>query len=147
MTQPAGEQHIGAEGGPVGVRLNQVPLDPGGSSSPGGSQPGLASSPAEKKAAAKAIEDHIEPDTKKAGEWADTETNSAVKAFEPKGGDGWVTSGALKKAHTTWGEQVRNLMNRLASEKSALRSTNNLLQNTDLGVGSGLRQISPLDGY
>ncbi|MFF6996062.1 hypothetical protein ACFY93_14120 [Streptomyces sp. NPDC008313] len=129
------------------MRLNQVPLDSGGSSSPGAGQPGLASSPAEKKAAAKAIEDHIEPDTKKAGEWADVETNSAVKAFEPKDGDGWVTSGTLKKAHTTWGEQVQNLMNRLASEKSALRSTNILLQGTDLGVGSGLRQISPLDGY
>ncbi|MFD5267205.1 hypothetical protein [Streptomyces sp. NPDC058335] len=107
----------------------------------------MASSPAEKQAAAKAIEDHIEPDTKKAGDWADTETNAAVRAFAPKDGDGWVTSGALKKAHETWDGQVRNLMSRLASEKSALRSTDTVLQNTDLGVGTGVRRISPIEGY
>ncbi|GGW86121.1 hypothetical protein CP966_21860 [Streptomyces galilaeus] len=152
MAQSAGVPGIagGGEASPAGMRLNQIPLDPGGSS-PGGQLPGgqkdLASSPAQKQAAAKAIEDHIEPDTKKAGDWAETETNAAVKAFAPKDGDGWVTSGALKKAHDTWDGQVQNLMSRLASEKAALRSTNTVLQNTDLGVGTDVRRISPIEGY
>ena len=38
-------------------------------------------------------------------------------------------------------------MNRLASEKAALRSTNTVLQGTDLGVGDGLRQSSSFDVY
>ncbi|MGC9381976.1 hypothetical protein [Streptomyces sp. MH13] len=113
----------------------------------GGGRKDLASTPAQKKAAAKAIEDHLEPDTRKAGDRADDDTGAAVKAFAPKDGDGWVTSGALKKAHKTWGEQVQNLMNRLGSEKEALRSTNILFQNTDFGVGLGVRKSSNLDGY
>jgi hypothetical protein len=126
------------------MRLNQYPADSGGSS---GGQKDLASSPAEKQAAARAIEDHIEPSTRKSGAWADDETDAAVKSFAAKDGHGWVTSGAFKKAHKTWGEQVQNLMNRLASEKEALRSTNKVLQNTDLGVGTGVRNSSSLDGF
>ncbi|WP_328659570.1 hypothetical protein [Streptomyces sp. NBC_00334] len=141
-------EHGGGAGQPVGMRLNQFPADPGFAPGPaGGGEKDLASSPTQKKAAAKAIEDHIEPDTRKAGDWADEDTGAAVKAFAAKDGDGWVTSGSLKKAHKTWGEQVQNLMNRLSSEKEALRSTNILFQNTDFGVGNGLRQSSNLDGY
>ncbi|CAM5699077.1 hypothetical protein [Streptomyces aurantiogriseus] len=152
MTQPTGEQHRAASGaeGPVGTRLNQIPSDPGGSAGgfpSGGQKKDLASSPAQKRAAAKAIEDDIEPGTKKAGDWADTETDAVVKAFGPQDGEGWITSAALKKAHRTWGEQVTNLMNRLASEKAALRGTNTVLQGTDLGVGNGIRQSSNLDAY
>lgn len=134
----------------VGMRLNQLPGDPGGSTGPLGllgGQKDLASSPAEKKAAAQAIEDHIEPDTKKAGDWADVETGAAVTEFGAQGGHGWLTSGAVKKAHKTWGDQVQNLMNRLASEKAALRNTNTQLHGSDLGVQSGMRAVSPLDGY
>ena len=130
--------------GPVSLRLNQIPADPGGSS---GGREDLASSPAEKRAAARAVEDHIEPDTRTVGDWADGETDSAVKEFGPKDGHGWLASGSLKKAHKTWGEQVQNLMNRLAAEKAALRGTNSLLQNTDFGVDAGLRESSNLDGY
>ncbi|MHB9859748.1 hypothetical protein [Streptomyces sp. YIM S03343] len=64
---------------PVNTRLNQLPADSGGS---GGGQPDLASSPAEKRAAAKAIEDHIEPGTKTSADWADEETNAAVKELK-----------------------------------------------------------------
>jgi hypothetical protein len=130
------------------MRLNQIPVEPGGSAGPpgvlppGGGRPDLASSPAEKRAAAKALEDSIEPGTRAAGDWADTETEKAVGALQ-----GWLTSGALKKAHTTWGEQVTNLMNRLSSEKAALRGTGTLLQGTDLTTGANLRAPSALDGY
>ncbi|GGQ91939.1 hypothetical protein GCM10010267_63620 [Streptomyces griseorubens] len=139
---------VGGGEQPVGMRLNQYPADTGGPPGPAGAgSRDLASSPAQKKAAAKAIEENLQPDTRKAGDLADDETGAAVKAFAAKDGDGWVTSTALKKAHKTWGEQVQALMNRLGSEKEALRSTNILLQNTDFGVGLGIRKSSSLDGY
>ncbi|MCL3997087.1 hypothetical protein [Streptomyces lavenduligriseus] len=131
---------------PVGMRLNQLPGDVGGSPTPPGLPGGqgkLVSTPAEKQAAANAIEQHIEPDTRKAGDHADTETDAAVRAFR----DGWRTSGALKKAHTAWGEQVKNLMNMLASDKAALRSANITLQGTDIQVGSNTNAVSVFNGY
>ncbi|MFF8877800.1 hypothetical protein [Streptomyces flaveolus] len=114
----------------------------------GGGRKDLASSPAEKAAAVKAIEEHLQPDTAKAGAWADEDTGSAVKAFAAKDGDGWVTSAALKKAHETWGRQVKNLMDRLDAEKGALRGAGTVLQGTDYGVGAQTAKIrppSPLD--
>ncbi|MFD4558149.1 hypothetical protein ACFWP5_28170 [Streptomyces sp. NPDC058469] len=107
----------------------------------------LASSPGEKRAAARAIEDHIEPGTRAAGRWADDENGAAVREFAAKDGDGWVTSAALKKAHGAWADQVKNLMDRLGAEKDALRSGNAVLTSTDLAVGSTLRQQSSLDTY
>ncbi|NJQ03603.1 hypothetical protein [Streptomyces zingiberis] len=138
-------------GDPTALRLNQTPGDPGGSPYnppfPGG-LPTFGSSPEQKRAAANAIEKDIEPDSRKAGDWAEEATESAVKAFEAKDGEGWQTSGALKKAHTTWGTQVTTLMNRLKSEKEALRATNTVFQNNDLGVGQNLlRPPSAFDGY
>ncbi|MFF7328619.1 hypothetical protein [Streptomyces sp. NPDC008150] len=129
----------------VGTRLDQLPGDVTDSTgSPGfGSQPDLASSPAEKKAAAKAIEDHIEPDTRAAGDWANAPTCGAVTEFR----DGWVTSGALKRAHAAWDEQVRTLMNRLSSDKAALRAANNVFHSTDTEVGANSRSVSVIDGY
>ena len=108
---------------------------------------GLASSPAEKRAAARAIQDHIESQTRKAGGWADDETAAAVMAFGARDGDGWQTSAALRKAHETWGDQVKNLMDRLGAEKDSLGSTNTVLTSTDLAVGARLRQLSALDRY
>ncbi|MEU0632230.1 hypothetical protein [Streptomyces sp. NPDC005989] len=130
------------------MRLNQHPADQGGSS--GGGQQNLVSTPAEKKAAAKAIEDHIEPDTKKAGRHVDEDTSGVVKAFDAKDGHGWLMSSAMKKAHKTWGEQVQALMNRLGSEKVSLRETNILLTNTDFDVRSGVQGVrtpSVFDGF
>jgi hypothetical protein len=114
----------------------------------GGGRKDLASSPAEKAAAVKALEERIQPDTARAGAWAEEETTSAVKAFTAKDGDGWATSAALKKAHETWGGQVKNLMDRLDSEKGALRGAGVILRTTDIGVGAEARKIrppSPLD--
>ncbi|MFD7709244.1 hypothetical protein ACFV6E_26790 [Streptomyces sp. NPDC059785] len=125
-----------------GMRLNQLPAQRSG---PGGGQPDLVSSPARKKAAARAIEEHLEPDTRRAGAWAEEETESAVKEFGARDGHGWVTSGALKRAHKTWHGQVRTLLNRLGSEKEALRGTAGLFQVTDIDVGAQLRQPSGLD--
>ncbi|WP_405862870.1 hypothetical protein OG407_30715 [Streptomyces sp. NBC_01515] len=107
----------------------------------------LASSPSEKRAAARAFEDHIEPGTRAAGRWADDENGAAVREFAAKDGDGWVTSAALKKAHGAWADQVKNLMDRLGAERDALRSGNAVLTSTDLAVGSTLRERSALDTF
>ncbi|MEV6295348.1 hypothetical protein AB0M41_34125 [Streptomyces sp. NPDC051896] len=131
----------------VGMRLNQYPADPGGGGSTGGGGPDLASSPAEKKAAADTLHNDIEPDTKKAGAWADDETSAVVKAFDAKDGHGWLTSGAVGKAHKTWGEQVQNLVNQLSGDESALRADTTLLSGTDVGVGDKARKVSVFDTY
>ncbi|WP_406123201.1 hypothetical protein [Streptomyces sp. NBC_00989] len=134
----------GVSGGVPGVLdVSGVPSVPGVSAR----RPALASSPGEKRAAARAIEDHIEPGTRAAGRWADDENGAAVREFAAKDGDGWVTSAALKKAHGTWADQVKNLMDRLGAEKGALRSGNAVLTSTDLAVGSTLREKSSLDTF
>ncbi|MDI1456117.1 hypothetical protein NHG22_20185 [Streptomyces sp. ATE26] len=107
----------------------------------------LASTPAEKRAAARALNDHIEPDTRRAGEWADDETAAAVKAFGARDGHGWLTAPALRRAHAAWGRQVKNLIDRLGAEKDALTSTNVVLTNSDAAAGSALRRTSALDLY
>ncbi|MFF4572224.1 hypothetical protein [Streptomyces sp. NPDC001410] len=131
----------------VSMRLNQYPADPGGGGSTGGGGPDLASSPAEKKAAADTLYNEIEPHTTTAGAWADDETSAVVKAFDAKDGHGWLTSGAVSKAHTTWSEQVQNLVKQLVHDESALRNNNTLLSGTDFGVGAGARKVSVLDTY
>ncbi|SDN41342.1 hypothetical protein [Streptomyces wuyuanensis] len=107
--------------------------------------PDLASTPAQKKAAANAIEKHLEPDTKKAGDTAEESTGAAVREFSGKDGHGWDTSPALKRAHEAWEKQVKALMGRLGSEKSALRNTSVLLRGTDVGIAVQTRQSSSLD--
>ncbi|MFJ9814017.1 hypothetical protein ACIRU3_01855 [Streptomyces sp. NPDC101151] len=131
----------------VGMQLNQYPADPGGGGSTGGGQKDLASSPAEKQAAANAIEKNIEPHTRTAGAWADDETDSVVKAFGAKDGHGWLTSGAVSTTHKTWGESVQTLMTRLAGDKGALRGSNTVLTGTDTGIGGGLLKPSPITAY
>ncbi|MEV7684355.1 hypothetical protein ACFW1F_01250 [Streptomyces bungoensis] len=129
------------------MRLNKLPADLGGGGSTGGGQPDLASSPAEKKAAANTLHNEIEPHTTTAGAWADDETSAVVKAFDAKDGHGWVTSSAVSKAHKTWSEQVQNLVNQLSGDESALRNNNTLMTGTDVGVGAGVRKVSVLDTY
>ncbi|MFE3493930.1 hypothetical protein [Streptomyces sp. NPDC059175] len=131
-----------SETGVQQMRLNQLALAGGG-----GGIADLASTPAQKKAAADAIEKHLEPDTKKAGDTAELSTNAAVRELSGKDGEGWDTSPALKTAHEAWERQVKGLMGRLGSEKSALRGTSILLRNTDVGVGLQTRQSSTLDKF
>ncbi|MBL1105597.1 hypothetical protein JK361_13550 [Streptomyces sp. 5-8] len=112
-----------------------------------GAKKDLVSVPAVKRAAAKALEDHIEPDTRTAGAWADDDTCAAVKAFGARDGDGWLASGALRTAHETWARQVGDLLDRLGAEKIALRATNTVLTSADIGTGGALRKLSALDRY
>ncbi|MEU6596894.1 hypothetical protein [Streptomyces flaveolus] len=128
------------------MQLNQLADSGGGGGSVGG-QPRLASSPAQKQAAANTIEREIEPGTSEAGAWADHETDAVVKAFGATDGDGWLTSGAVKTAHEKWGAQVKELMNMLSADKGALRAANRTLTATDAGVGAAARRPSVLDQY
>ncbi|MFJ4923089.1 hypothetical protein [Streptomyces sp. NPDC088725] len=127
---------------------NPFLTDPGAGGNGFPPPPYLASSPEAKRKAAKSIDEHIEPDIRKGGVVADESTSTAVKAFGAKDGDGWVTSSGLKTAHATWSDQVKALLNRLASEKSALLATNTVLGGTDLQTGAGVKRIpSSFDGY
>ncbi|MEU0395712.1 hypothetical protein ABZ208_23595 [Streptomyces sp. NPDC006208] len=125
------------------MQLNQLAPERGG----GDGSPDLASTPAQKKAAANAIEKHLEPDTKKAADKAEESTGAAAKEFSGKDGEGWDTSAGLKKAHGTWEKQVKALMDRLGSEKYALRNTSVLFQNNDVGIAAQARQSSSLDRF
>ncbi|MGW2105968.1 hypothetical protein [Streptomyces sp. NPDC001948] len=137
-------------GASTAMRLDQAPGDPSPPPVYGPFAPGakdLVSTPAQKRAAANAIENHLEPDTKQAGGWAREETSAAVKALAAKDGHGWITSRALKNAHKAWGDQVQNLMNRLGAEKTALRDAHTILHGTDLSIEGKIRSTSPFDNY
>jgi hypothetical protein len=129
------------------MRLNHLPDGPGGGGSAGGGRPDLAHSPEEKQAAADTLHNDIQPHTKTAGQWADDETNAVVKAFDAKDGHGWLTSGAVSKAHKIWGEQVHDFLNRLAGDESALRQSSTVLTGTDAAVGGTARKVSIFDTY
>ncbi|AEN12730.1 MULTISPECIES: hypothetical protein [unclassified Streptomyces] len=128
LRSQAAEQQQGTS-----MRLNGADEGP----APGlGGQADLASTPAEKKAAANTIENELEPSTKKATDWADEASATAVKEF-----DGWDTGAGLKKVTETWDKQVKVLMGRLSSEKNALRGANLYFNNNELDINS---QFSPL---
>ncbi|MET9687619.1 MULTISPECIES: hypothetical protein [unclassified Streptomyces] len=119
----------------VDMRLNSTDGGVAGPVAPGGSG-SFGSTPAEKKAAANTIETELEPNTKKAAEHADEATNSAITGF-----DGWATAAGLKKVSDTWDAQVKNLMGRLSSEKTALRGASGLFVSNDVGLGNQFRPI------
>ncbi|MET9362590.1 hypothetical protein ABZX93_16965 [Streptomyces sp. NPDC006632] len=131
-----------------GTGLSLDHQTPGPGLFPGTGQPDFTSTPEAKRSAANTIEGHLEPDTRKSGSHADEATAATVKEFGPHDGQGWATSGALKKAQTTWSEQVQALMNRLGAEKAALRGTNTLFLNTDRAINHGIARVpSSLDHY
>ncbi|MCJ1677229.1 hypothetical protein MTF65_07725 [Streptomyces sp. APSN-46.1] len=115
------------------MRLNQLPADQGGGSGV------LATAPPAKKKAANTIETVLQPGTTKAADAADAPTNGAIKAFS-----GWETAVGLTKAHTHWDDQVKRLMGRLNSEKTALRGASNLFTGNDQLTGNGFRSIQPI---
>ncbi|MFG2971603.1 hypothetical protein ACGFYY_01200 [Streptomyces sp. NPDC048331] len=133
--------HPGAGDAQVDMRLNGTGA-PAGPLAPGGSGT-FGSTPAEKTAAANTIETELEPNTKTATDHADEATNTAVKGF-----DGWDTAAGMKKLAETWDKQVKVLMGRLGSEKSALRGASGLFVRNDIGLGDQFHPIgqSKLNG-
>ncbi|GGZ91590.1 hypothetical protein GCM10010371_59290 [Streptomyces subrutilus] len=122
--------------GPARMRLNQLPGDQGGAPTSGGGPGVLATAPPEKKKAANTIENVLQPGTTKAADAADEPTKTAVKAFT-----GWDTGAGLSKAHTHWGDQVKRLMGRLNSEKTALRGASNLFTGNDQLTGGSFQPV------
>ncbi|MEE1798703.1 hypothetical protein PUR57_08455 [Streptomyces sp. JV176] len=115
----------------AGMRLNSAgtgPLLPGTED--------LAATPAQKASAANTIETELEPNTKKAGVWADETSGSAVTGLE-----GWETAAGLKKVQETWEKQVKALMGRLSAEKGALRATSGLFVKNDVEIDSGFAPL------
>ncbi|MCX5013841.1 hypothetical protein OG765_23030 [Streptomyces sp. NBC_00555] len=133
------QQRQATDGGPSPqMRLNQLPADQGGSPVPGssGGYGVLATAPPEKKKAANTIENVLQPGTTKAADAADEPTKNAVKAFT-----GWETAAGLTKAHTHWDDQVKRLMGRLNSEKTALRGASNLFTGNDQLTGQSFQPV------
>lgn len=134
-----------AERGSTGMQLNRLPEDgPAPSPGPGGT-PKLASSAAEKNAAAGVIDSELLTSTKKAGGHADESNSGAVGAF-----GGWATATALKKVQTTWDAQVKTLLGRLSRERDGLRNTAVTLTGVDVDRRDGISAIrtpSALDDY
>ncbi|WP_406059968.1 hypothetical protein OG462_21905 [Streptomyces sp. NBC_01077] len=123
--------------------MNQ--LDGGGGAGTSGGPPHLATAPAKKKSAANTIENELEPDTAKAAKVADAATTAAVGGFE-----GWATAAGLKTVETTWDNQVKNLLARLASEKTALRGTAVAFSRQELDARAriaGVRPTSSIEKY
>ncbi|MCX5613411.1 MULTISPECIES: hypothetical protein [unclassified Streptomyces] len=131
FTQEWGSERARAAG-QAAMRLNGVPAADGG----GGGGGTFTSTPAQKRSAANTIETELEPNTKKATEYADESTDTAVKGF-----DGWDAAAGLKKAADTWDQQVKVLMGRLGSEKGSLRGASGLFVQNDLGTGDGFRPL------
>lgn len=132
----AGIRTSAPEQGAVGMRLNQ--LDGGGGGGSAGGSPDLATAPAKKKAAANTIENELEPNTGKAAAWADSATTAAVAGFA-----GWATAAGLKTVETTWDKQVRTLLARLASEKTALRGTALSFSGQELDTRARIAGVRP----
>jgi hypothetical protein len=100
--------------------------------------PDFSSSATKKKAAVTALEQHIQPDTKSAGEVVDDSTKAAKDGFK-----NWATGGALGQAHTGWQASVKALQARLTTEKAALSGANGLFQSNDGRTGLRLSLLAP----
>ncbi|MCY0930310.1 hypothetical protein OTB20_29805 [Streptomyces sp. H27-H1] len=118
------------------TRLNQLPAEQGGSPAPAGGPGVLATAPPAKKKAADTIENVLQPGTTKAADAADEPTRGAVAAF-----GGWATATGLTKAHEHWDDQVKRLMGRLNSEKTALRGASNLFTGNDQLTGGSFQPV------
>ncbi|MFE7512667.1 hypothetical protein ACFU8I_15835 [Streptomyces sp. NPDC057540] len=132
-----------AAGPSASMRLNQLAPAAGGG---GVGNPDMASSPAAKKAAVKALNDDLEPGVTRDGKHAAETTKDAVRAFGAKDGNGWDTSGALRRAHETWEKQVKMLLGRLSSEKQALGATGTSMRNNELDIAARLARQSRIQG-
>ncbi len=145
LEQTTVEPVDGHDGGmPTATRLNGIPEeDRRISPQAPGSRPDLASTPAQKRAAANTISTELQPNTKKAGNRPDEAMAKAISAFS-----GWATGTGLKTVDTTWEKQVKTLLGRLDSEKSALVSAATILVTTDVDRGASIKSIpSSLNSY
>lgn len=144
--EEAGAEPVGrhGDGSSTPMKLSGIPED---DRAPAAQAPGnradLASTPAQKRAAANTISTELQPNTKKAGNRPDESMTTAISTFS-----GWATGKGLKTVHTTWESQVKTLLGRLDSEKGALGSAASILLTTDVERGTSIKSIpSSLNSY
>ncbi|MFJ6514326.1 hypothetical protein ACIQMO_16865 [Streptomyces sp. NPDC091406] len=114
------------------TQLNGIPDDSG----PGFGNNVLASTPQEKAAASRTIQDELLGSTSDAANKADESSKAAAKEFAD-----WATGPAIKKLDETWDKQVKTLMNRLQTERDGLSGTAKNFAGQELDIRS---QFSPL---
>ncbi|MEI7030725.1 hypothetical protein [Streptomyces pratensis] len=115
------------------TRLNGVG---DGAASPGVGDKDLASTPAEKAAAARTIENELLGSTGSAMNDADESSKAAATEFAD-----WLTGPAITKLGKTWDRQVQTLMGRLRTERDGLSGTANNVAGLELDLRS---QFTPL---
>ncbi|WP_431983105.1 hypothetical protein [Streptomyces qinglanensis] len=134
----------GAEQGP----LQLARADPGDAERPGT----LASSPGDKKRAAKFMQEHLLPDTQAAGRMGEGGGKVVPPLLGPEvqgkgvlkpdtgleGLSGWALESAMSDAMSVWQGQVARLMGRLQEELKALGGTNKLFKGQDLAEGRSI---------
>lgn len=110
----------------------------------------LAHSDAEKKKAAKCIEEHLGPGTKKAGVIADDASElvagnpSAPTAVSSGTMRDWEVQKALSHRMGEWRRHFRQLDGRLDSELAGLRGNNLLFGRTEVDTRASFNGITPL---
>ncbi|MCX4823439.1 hypothetical protein OG883_26880 [Streptomyces sp. NBC_01142] len=99
------------------TRINSAGPGGAGGAGPAG-EADLKTDPTGTAVAVRALEEVVQPGTRKAGAAADDTTGSTVREFT-----GWQTGTGLKDAHEEWGLGVKSLEARLANDKAALQGT------------------------
>ncbi|WP_137234402.1 hypothetical protein [Streptomyces sp. BPSDS2] len=119
------------------MQLNGVPDEPG----PGFGNNILASTPQEKAAASKTIQEELLGSTAKAANHADESSKAAAREFTD-----WATGPAIKKLDETWDKQVKTLTNRLQTERDGLSGTAKNFAGLELDVRYQFNSL-PLSPY
>ncbi|MCX2967370.1 MULTISPECIES: hypothetical protein [Streptomyces] len=130
---------------PTTTRNGTAP-EPGIFGPPPGSD--MAHSEAEKKKAARYIEEHLGPDTHKAGALADGDTTAVVgsrtapSTVSAGSLRGWEVRTGLDGRLEEWHRNCKRLTARLEGELNGLRRTNVLFQGTELDTGATFTGIN-----
>ncbi|GGQ33740.1 hypothetical protein GCM10010215_67110 [Streptomyces virginiae] len=114
------------------MRLNQLAAPDGG----GGGSADFGSDEAKKKTASGKLGGEVKTQTETAAKKADEETAAAITAFS-----GWDTAAGLKTVETTWDNQVKNLLSRLATESHNLAVTRRMFLGQDNEIYNGFRPL------
>ncbi|MBW1597449.1 hypothetical protein [Streptomyces sp. JJ38] len=127
------------------TRLNQLPPD---TSSGGGADGDLAYCVDTNKQAAEFIENHLGPDTHKAGVSADQDTEALTGAtgtpgyISPGKLREWEVTGALRDRLDDWQRHARQLDGRLQHELNGLRGANTAFTNQEVETQYRLVSLS-----
>ncbi|WP_428952911.1 hypothetical protein [Streptomyces sp. cg35] len=127
-----------------------------------GGEQTLASSASDKKRAAKYLEETLMPDTGSASRMGDGGGARPPLLVAPtapasplivkqdtglKGLGNWASDQGISDALVAWQGSAGKLMGRLQMELSGLHGTKNLLQGTDVGVGSQAGAVRPPSSF